>query len=783
VKITRIQSIKGYRIFRDFSWPAEGLLDFASYNVIYGWNGAGKTSLSNLFHHVQTATPLAEGIAKVTIDNATVSSADFKGATLPQVRTFNRDTVNRNVFEVPDQQFPPVFFLGEDSVEKQKRIEELKVQLASGEEEEGRWNRKLARANAALEAFCAEEAKSIKHLLTVAGGGPYNNYNAGDFRQSMRLLAGAIPPPTPLSAEARSRLLEIKDSKPMDKLSHPPISFPDVKSLTARSTAILERSVVSTVISALTKNTDLAAWVSTGLKLHAGPSPSATCQFCDQPLEPQRLRELEAHFNDEFERFQGELTGLITEIQTAQSFGDEFKPPAKEALYGHLRVQYDEAVNSVRSKASTVSVSLGMLICGLEAKKKSPFTPLDLHQYTINVGAPETPASTLVTVFQVLMSGIAAVNAATGVTAFNQLKALIDQHNQHTDSFDKEMSAARRSLAKNEQINALAQWNKMSTEIDEARTKAGEQRTLAGQIRTAIAEMEIQVRQHQRPAEELNKEVASYLGRNELRFEVDKAGYRISRGGQPARHLSDGERTAIAFLYFLKSLEGTDFDLKTGIVVIDDPVSSLDANSLFNAFAFMKQRTADVGQLFVLTHNFAFFRQVRNWFNHMPGQGKKNKPEQQPARFYMLSSSFVDGQRQSKISTLDPFLHQYESEYHYLFKRIYDESSKDAQGSIEAYYVLPNIARRLLESFLAFRLPDRAGELFKKFEGIDFDTAKKTRILRFLHTYSHFDLIAEPDHDVSVLSETPAILKDVIELIRHCDEGHCKSMIEVTSVT
>ena len=782
MKITRIQTIQGYRIFRDFSWPAEGLPDFARYNVIYGWNGAGKTSLSNLLHHVQTAAPLDEGATTIAIGNAIVSSADFKGAILPQVRTFNRDTVKRSVFEVPNQQLPPVFFLGENSVEKQKQIEELKVKLAAGEEEEARWNRKLERANAALESFCAEEAKSIKNLLTVAGGGPYNNYNAGDFRQSMRSLAGASLPPTPLSAEARNRLLEIKDSKPMDKLSHPPISFPDLKSLTERSAANLQRSVVSTVISTLARNADLAAWVSTGLKLHADPAPSAVCQFCDQPLEPQRLKELEAHFNDEFQRFQGELTALITEIHAAQSFGDKFRPPAKEALYGHLRAQYDKTINSLTSKASMVSIALGMLIRALEDKRKSPFEPLDLHQYTMAFGAPEAPTSTLVTIFQALMSGVVAFNAVMGVTAFDQLKALIDQHNQHTDSFEKELAAARKSLAENEQINALAQWREISANVEKARIKVDERRTLASQIRTAIAKMEAEVRQYQRPAEELNKEIASYLGRNELRFEVDKSGYLISRNGQPALHLSDGERTAIAFLYFLKSLEGTDFDRKTGIVVIDDPVSSLDANSLFNAFAFMKQRTADVGQLFVLTHNFAFFRQVRNWFNHMPGQ-KKNNPEQQPARFYMLSTSFVDGQRQSAISPLDPFLQQYESEYHYLFKRIYEESMKNSRESIEAYYALPNIARRLLESFLAFRVPDRAGELFKKFEGIDFDTAKKTRILRFLHNYSHFDLIAEPDHDVSVLSETPAILKDVIELIRHCDEGHCKSMIEVTSAT
>ena len=104
------------------------------------------------------------------------------------------------------------------------------------------------------------------------------------------------------------------------------------------------------------------------------------------------------------------------------------------------------------------------------------------------------------------------------------------------------------------------------------------------------------MRQHRRPAEELNKELASYLGRDELRFDVEQNGYKIMRGAQPALHLSDGERTSIAFLYFLKSLKATDFDLESGIVVIDDPVSSLDANSLFSAFGYMKARTAAAGQ-------------------------------------------------------------------------------------------------------------------------------------------------------------------------------------------
>jgi wobble nucleotide-excising tRNase len=209
-------------------------------------------------------------------------------------------------------------------------------------------------------------------------------------------------------------------------------------------------------------------------------------------------------------------------------------------------------------------------------------------------------------------------------------------------------------------------------------------------------------------------------------------------------------------------------------------VSSLDANSLFSAFGFMKQRTAEAGQLFVLTHNFAFFRQVRNWYYNLPGQRKTNL-DLQPARFYMLATEFTKGRRAAFLQPLDPFLHQYESEYHYLFKRVHEEAHKPAALGLETYYAIPNIARRLLESFLAFRVPDKPGELFQKLEAVPYNTAKKTRILRFLHTYSHFDQVAEPDHDPSVLSETPAILLEVLALINECDSAHFKCMTDMVN--
>ncbi len=775
MKITRLQKAKAYRIFRDFSWPASGLPDFARFNVIYGWNGAGKTSFSNIFRHIQRKEPLTEGQTEVVVDQTRVSGLNFNTAAMPAVRTFNRDTVHRNVFEVPNQQLPPVFFLGEDSVEKQKHIEELKKQHETLVQSVSNWDRKKADASSALEAFCAEEAKGIKNLLTVAGGGPFNNYNAANFKATVQSLAGAATLPNLLTDEQRQQHLSTKDGKAQEKLAEPTASFPDVASLANRTQAMLARSVVSAVISDLVENPRVAAWVSAGLGLHTGEQPPGSCKFCDQPLPELRLRQLEAHFNDEFKQFQAELDALIGEITSAKDYAKTLRFPPKEALYVHLRDEYEKAVSTLNQQTLTVQMSLDVLVRALKVKRDEPFRCLELAPFILSETPSGEPPGKVESFFRLVFAGLALWGATSGKTAFDHLKELIESHNQHTDQFDAEVQKARKSLASHEVLRAFPEWQQKSKAVSVAHDKATAARDQAGKIKSEIADLDLQVKQHRRPAEELNEEIAAYLGRDELRFEVEQNGYRITRGGHPATHLSDGERTAIAFLYFLKSLQGTDFDLKTGVVVIDDPVSSLDANSLFSAFGFMKQQTASVGQLFVLTHNFTFFRQVRNWYCNLPNQ-KKQDINKQPARFYMLATEFVNGSRTANLKPLDPFLYQYESEYHYLFKRVHEEAFKQAGQGLEAYYAIPNIARRLLESFLAFRVPDKSGELFQKLEVVQFDAVKKTRILRFLHTYSHFDQIAEAGHDPSVLSETPAILQEVLALIQSCDPEHFRSM-------
>ena len=53
-----------------------------------------------------------------------------------------------------------------------------------------------------------------------------------------------------------------------------------------------------------------------------------------------------------------------------------------------------------------------------------------------------------------------------------------------------------------------------------------------------------------------------------------------------------------------------------------------------------------------------------------------------------------------------------------------------------------------------------------------FDQSKKTLIVRFLDMHSHENHIGNPEHDSSILSETPAILTDILALIETEDIKH-----------
>ncbi|MCG2716164.1 MAG: AAA family ATPase, partial [Candidatus Marinimicrobia bacterium] len=130
---------------------------------------------------------------------------------------------------------------------------------------------------------------------------------------------------------------------------------------------------------------------------------------------------------------------------------------------------------------------------------------------------------------------------------------------------------------------------------------------------------------------------------------------------------------------------------------------------------------------------------------------------------------------------LDELLEKHESEYHYLFSCVYQAASEQSGTSLKQNYILPNITRRLLEAFMAFRQPQSTGNLWKQLEQIPYDKSTKVRILRFINTHSHHGEIGEPEHDLSILSEAQSVIREVLDLMATIDKDHVNAMISIAT--
>ena len=745
--LTRIPRIRDYRVFRDYSWPAD-LHPFARVNVIYGWNGSGKTTLSSLLEHVERAESISEGDVRFEFNGAEVRGADLALGNLPATRVFNRGFVDRTINAV-NSGIGAVYYLGEESIEKQVRVEELRDQLLKAKEQATAARSTREAAGGAFDRFCTEQAKTVKQLLL--GSSAHANYNRRNFEQTVADMDAGTVATARLADHERERLQRQRREQAKPPVARVTLNEPAFEQLRARAAQLLHRTVAAEVLDELAADPAVATWVETGLRLHAGEQHSDSCRFCGSVLTEARRNALAGHFNDAFARFQADLTSQVRAVKAA--IDDVASPPsaADSAFYEELVEPHREAAGRLSSETRSASDYLRALLGALERKKAEPFGDLGLAALLPD-SAPTAGA---------LAKAVEAVNA------------VVDRHKATTDELQQRVTTACTALEWAFVADAFDEYTRLVAALTEA---VGVETKLAGEpkrIQNEVEGIERAIVESRRPAEELNAELQSYLGRDELKFDVRDNGYVLLRGGQQVSHLSEGEKTAIALLYFLKSLEGRAFDRTKGIVVIDDPVSSLDANGLFNAFSFMKERTKDCGQLFVLTHSFAFFRQVKNWVNHLPDQRKKD-PARRPGRLYFLSAvPDAAGRRTAVLGPLDRLLHEFESEYQFLFRCVHTEAHRpSATADLEPLYGLPNVARRLLEAFLAFKQPDRSPDLHGHLEAVIFDPMRKTRLLRFLNTYSHANLIAESEHDLHLLAEAPEVMRDLLALIKHVDAQH-----------
>ena len=748
--INRIKQLRHCRVFRDYTWPND-LTAFAKFNVVYGWNGSGKTTISRIFRDLELRRPTTSGEVMLQIDGQDVRGVDFSGKSVP-IRVFNRDFVTENVLSTRGGDFPPILILGHQSIENQKWLDAFKLALTSAESSLQRAEAARQDAESSLDKHCINAGRVVRESLRGPGNNPYNNFDKADYK----LLAQTIN----TKGNASNHMLQdavreilLSQYRTSRKPAIDDITFeePDYALLRKNVEELVSITLISETIQSLKDNATLSLWVRSGLDLHKKDN-AEKCLFCEQVLPPQRISTLEQHFNAQYQELMNSLEQSSQEIELfTQSLTDlNTEIPNRAQVYDHLAEEFDKSLSDFNNYRDQAKAHLGSLARVLSDKREQPFSSISMDP--VDLKLPDS-------------------------CAMVQLNETIKRHNEACQHHAANADDAGKKLATGSVVDCLNEFNELSFKVKSSKTAVTFANSQKLAIEGEIARLEAEIIEHRRPAEEFNDDLSKYIGHKELCLEVEDKGYILTRNGVPASQLSEGETTAIGLLYFLKTLTDLRFDTANGIVMLDDPVSSLDANSLFLAFGFIQERTRDAGQLFVLTHNFTFFRQVRNWFHRIKGQNKKNIDDR-PAHFYMLNCQSDEYGRYSGIQALDPLLERYESDYHYLFSCVV-RSVSCPNPSLELNYLLPNIARRLLEAFLAFRQPDIPGDLWKKMQNVNFEPVKKIQILRFVHTYSHNDTVVEPDHDLSLLGETHTVLSGLLDLMKEEDPRHFKGMMNL----
>ncbi len=745
--LTQFKKIKALGVFDGYTPPAE-LKAFDRFNVVYGENGSGKTTLSRLMSCLQDGEHTDYPGLEFTVE--TQSGTLTQGQKyVRSVRVFNSDFVDANIGRF-DGPLRHILILGE---ENKAIADEIKAEIATRDQR----TLHLQVHAAAVEKLEAEKGKLFtaiaKTISEATSGGTMRNYRKPDAEKAFGNIAKAKSLSEDELAVHRATVHQ-QMMPEIGRLNVPGIIEPGTDKtigpvgaaheLAGRAKALTERSAQSAAIARLIDNPDIATWVETGVHLHKKHGEQ-TCEFCEQPVPPSRIQALADHFSVEDQKLKREIEVERAWIGSILEALDRFSLPDRLALYSELQSDYDAAVEKI-----------GGELDDMKAKVKAVDTILaDKLTRRTESYAPDVSTD------------------AEGLKAtLTSIADVIKRHDAKTKSFEAQKNAARDGIEAHylltiaEQVaDVTSKAKKVTAEIAALKNGAEtlpDKRSLAA-ITQSIIDKQAQISSEHKGGEQLTAHLKQFLGRTDLVFENSKEGYVVLRRGKPAKRLSEGEKTAIAFLYFLIQLRDQNFDLAEGVVVIDDPISSLDSAAIYQAFSFLKNDTQNAKQLFILTHNHEFLRLVINWFQNLPSAQKK-----QCSYSMVLCSETANG-RAARIAPLDQLLIDHATEYHYLFKVLYTFQS---DGSILSCYHVPNIARKVLETFLDFHLPSNKS-LYRKLEDTSFDPHKKTAIYKFANDLSHR---TGKGFDPSLVAETQKNTTYLLEMIEAVAPLHYKGL-------
>ncbi len=748
--ITQINKLKRFGIYQNYSWGA--IDDFKKKNLVYGWNYSGKTTLSKLFQVLEFKDKnrcFSGAEIEITVNDGTTKT--FNQDTLNtfpfSVKVFNSEYIKRIfTWDEPKTGFSPIsFYLGDtagDLKEKIKKLETINERLALLRENKYKPIIEFFESYNKKNGHFSRKAKEVRDNYLPGIFDP-TTFDKGHFKiivdEVKTNLDGFILNATERDSTKKEALAENNFDQQNEKYS----IKERLEKLSLSVKSILEDSAPKAIsFQSLEEDPVLFDWVQKGITLH---KDTTECKFCTNQLPENRIADLNSFYSKKLKEIQDAIAEVVKAIEAERKL-IEVKFPIKKDIADPFQSEYEIAINAFETQKGIYKEKLSTLETDLQSKGSSIFTSIESTEIEI----------------------------ISLYSHFEAIEGIIKKHNKWLNEFGERKSAAINKILKHfvaEYLNA-EDYNKKEAEKNCA-VKIIE--AIEDKISANIPLIKYYNEQLSSSAKgqgELNDILEILLHRDDIKIEIRNEKFRLERSGHPAEHLSEGEKSAIAFAYFLTELKSLRKDdppkLPKTIVFIDDPISSLDSNHIFQVRSLLKDffKLEDYTQLFISTHNFEFFSMLMDSEELFKNQGKSK------ADFYFIKRQ---DSGESNLEHLPESFRKYNSEYVSLFHILNDYNNLEDKSTFALTVLLPNAMRRFLELYTSMKYPSsksidsRVKKVFTTEDG----TYHRVKLLHWFSHQNQFEKIQQ--HDDKLLQIDEAI-KDLMEHIEIKDELHWKGL-------
>ncbi|EEQ64202.1 hypothetical protein HPMG_01659 [Helicobacter pullorum MIT 98-5489] len=403
------------------------------------------------------------------------------------------------------------------------------------------------------------------------------------------------------------------------------------------------------------------------------------CPLCEQNIATIKLWEnLEKHFNKEYESF-------IERLKKAKEYFDKTNTEInnfKAWLNNNIiqtklyTKQNDDNIDELRQKYLIASENLqkdiDTITKAINKKSESPNTS------DIELNLSENFSDSLSTILS------------------DELKTMIDYHNKEQNNYTQIIENNIAEIKQHFIAKEKETFDKISKERKLLKKHKDRLETIKKRLANKNQELDEQLKKIDESFTILNGDLHEWFFK-EIRFEkIGDSHYKTQRLNHKKEWidcksgLSEGEKTIISIIYFinfyLSSLENLQ---ECPIVIIDDPITSLDSQNKdkIKNYIFNKVFNQPRGQIFLLSHDKPFIYKMNKSIN-------SNNVAKEKSIFTITKRELT-----SSIDSIKDFEFKLENEIKEIYKKLQSLLESD---NID-YILIKSLARELLEALFAIK--------------------------------------------------------------------------------